>query len=228
MLVMLLAFAAAWRWTPLRDWLDLDTALGWAASLQETPDAPLWIIGAFLVGGIGCFPVTILILATAYVFDPGPAMICSLFGCILSAALLYAIGHQLGRKIVVRFAGRRLNRINGVISRHGVLAVTAVRMIPVAPYSLVNLAAGAVHVPFREFVLGTLLGMSPGVVAITLFEEQVEQWVHQPSLPALLLLIGTLFLMLVGVVTFRRWFNGKQPPPREKMAQQPGREAPSL
>ncbi|HSK31087.1 MAG TPA: VTT domain-containing protein, partial [Candidatus Limnocylindria bacterium] len=166
----------------------------------------------FLLGGIVCFPVTVLILAVAYAFDPWLAFICSLLGCIASAMFLYAIGHQLGRKTVIRFAGRRLNRVNRVIARHGVLAVTAVRMLPVAPYSMVNLAAGAVHVPFRDFVFGTFLGMSPGVLAITLLESQLEQMIESPSMGTLVILVSILLLMVLGIFGFRRWFAGKYSP----------------
>ena len=217
MLVAVFALAAAWRWTSLGDLINLETVAVWAASLRENDTAPLWVVGAFLLGGIGCFPVTILILAAAYALNPWLAMICSLLGCILSAMLLYAIGRQLGRKSVVRFAGKRLNRINRLISKHGVLAVAAVRMVPVAPYSLVNLAAGAVHVPFRDFVFGTFLGMSPGVVAITLFEGQTEQMIRSPSWLSLVVLIGTLMLMLLGIFSFRRWFSSRQAPQKRKL-----------
>ena len=218
-LVVMVALAAAWRWTSLRDWLDFETIVAWGTSLRESDSAPLWLIGAFVLGGIACFPVTLLIVATAYALNPWLAIICSLLGCILSAVLLYLFGRQLGRRTVARFAGKRLNRVNQVISKHGILAVTAVRMVPVAPYSLVNLAAGAVHVPFRDFVLGTLLGMSPGVVAITIFEKQIEQTIQAPSAATFAVLIGILLVMLVGVVSFRRWFTSKQTPAKRKLSQ---------
>ena len=197
-LVTLGVLAAAWRWTALGTLVDLETITAWGASLRDADTAPLWVVGAFMLAGISCFPVTVLILAIAYAFDPWLAIVCSLLGCLASAIFLYAIGYQLGRKNVVRFAGRRLNRINRLISRHGVLAVAAVRMLPVAPYSMVNLAAGAVHVPFRDFVLGTFLGMSPGVLGITLLESQLEQTIESPSAMTLAILAGTLLLMLAG------------------------------
>lgn len=213
------AFAAAWQWTPLREVVDFDTIAAWAASLRDAGTAPLWVVGAFLLGGITCFPVTVLILAIAYTFDPWLAIFCSLIGCLASAMLLYAVGHLMGRKTVGRFAGSRLNRINRLISKHGVLAVAAVRMLPVAPYSLVNLAAGAVHVPFRDFVFGTLLGMSPGVVGITILESQIEQTIARPNATTLALLLGTLVLMILGIFAFRRWFSARRRP--EKPAASP-------
>lgn len=211
-LVTLGTLAAAWRWTALGGLVDLATITAWGASVRDADTAPLWVVGAFLLAGITCFPVTVLILAIAYAFDPMLGIVCSLVGCLASAIFLYAIGYQLGRKNVVRFAGRRLNRINRLISKHGALAVAAVRMLPVAPYSMVNLAAGAVHVPFRDFVFGTFLGMSPGVLGITLLESQLEQTIESPSAMTLAILGGTLSIMLAGIFGFRRWFAGRKYP----------------
>jgi uncharacterized membrane protein YdjX (TVP38/TMEM64 family) len=217
-LLFMFGLAAAWRWTPLHDLVDLNTVKDWAGSLQDSNTAFLWMVGAFLLGGITAFPVTVLILGTAYAFDAWPAILYSLAGCILSAILLYGIGRQLGRKNVVRFAGKRLNRMNRLISKHGALAVAAVRMIPVAPYSLVNLAAGAVRVPFREFVVGTFLGMSPGVIGITFFENQVEELLRDPNPISFFVLAVALCFMLLAVYGFRRWFAAKQTPGRRRVS----------
>ena len=206
----LLTLVAAWRWTGLREWLDLGAVVRAAAWLRQTDQAWLWAIGAFPAGGIIGFPVTLLIFASAFLVRSWPAIVCSLIGCILSAMLLYGIGRGLGRKMVRRLAGGRLNRVNRLISKQGVLAVTAVRMVPVAPYSLVNLAAGAARVPFRDFILGTLLGMSPGVVGITFFTGQLEQMIRRPSVLSLLVLIGILLLMFGGIIGLRRWITSKQ------------------
>ena len=214
----LFALAAALRWTPLGEFLNIDSLGGSIAWLRDDANAPLWVIAAYLAGGVSSFPVTLMIFATALTLKASLAIVCSLLGCIFSAMLVYAIGQWLGRKNVMRLAGRRLNRVNRLISKQGVLAVAAVRMIPVAPYSLVNLAAGAAGVPFRDFVLGTLLGLSPGVVGITFFAKQLEQTILKPGAFNFLVLIGTLVLMLAGIVGLRRWITSKQSPGKRRMA----------
>ncbi|HEY7217261.1 MAG TPA: VTT domain-containing protein [Candidatus Binatia bacterium] len=216
-LIVMFALAAAWRWTGLAHVFDLQTIESWVASVEHSSLAPLWVIGIFLVGGFAVFPVTALILAVAYAFNAWLAMTYSLLGCIVSAISLYAIGRQLGRKNVVRMAGKRLNRMNRLISKHGVLAVAAVRMIPVAPYSLINLAAGAVHVPVRDFVIGTFLGMSPGVVVITFFENQFEEAIRTPSAVTFAVLIAAVIVMLLGIFAIRRWLAGRQSPAKRKI-----------
>ncbi len=214
----LFVLAAALRWTTLGEFLNLDSLAGSAAWLRNDANAPLWVIAAYLIGGISWFPVTLLIFATALTLNSGLAIVCSLLGCILSATLLYAAGRWIGRKNVMRLAGKRLNRVNRLISKQGALAVTAVRMIPVAPYSLVNLAAGAAGVPFRDFVLGTLLGMSPGVAGITFFTKQLEQMIESPSPFNFFVLMGILVLLLVGILGLRRWITSKQRPGKRRIS----------
>ncbi|MGH7767501.1 MAG: VTT domain-containing protein [Candidatus Binatia bacterium] len=204
LLILLFGLAAAWRWTSLGEWISFETIAAWEASLEESHAAPLLVLGAYLLGGLAVFPVTILIAATAFAFGPWTAFFYSLLGCVLSAMLIYAIGHRLGRDTVSRFTGRRWHRLQGLISRHGILAVAAIRMIPVAPYSVVNLAAGAVHVPFRDFVLGTLIGMSPGVAAITFLGSQLGEMIRRPSAVTLSIVAAILTLMLVAAAWFRR------------------------
>lgn len=217
-LVLMGSFAALWRWTPIEDWLHLDTLGPWLAHLRASGAAPFWLLGAFLLGGITPFPVTLLIFMAALTLSWVPAILVSLLGCMASAVLTFTLGRLLGRRRVVRVAGRRLNRVNALISRQGALAVAAVRMIPIAPYALVNLAAGAAHVPLRDFVYGTLIGMSPGVAAITFFTEQLERMIREPSAIHVAGVVAALFLMLFGIVALRRWIAAKQSPVTRKIA----------
>lgn len=209
---------AAWRWTELRAWLDLGEVIRFAAWLRETEQAWIWAIGAFPLGGVIGLPVTLLIFTAAFLAHPWVAIAWSLIGCIISAALLYGIGRAFGRKWVMRVAGRRLNRINRLMVRQGVWAIGAMRMIPVAPYSLVNLAAGAARVPFRDFALGTLVGLSPGIVGITLFTERLKEMIRTPSVVNFLFLLGILVLMFGAIIGLRRWIGSKQGPRKRRRA----------
>ena len=61
-----------------------------------------------------------------------------------------------------RFAGRRVNAVSRRLSQHGLWAMTLLRLLPIAPFSVVNLVAGASEMRLRDFLLGSLLGMLPG------------------------------------------------------------------
>ena len=72
-------------------------------------------------------------------------------GALLSAAVTYAIGRQLGHDALRKFAGKRLNRLSQRLGRRGLLAMVIVRLLPIAPYSMGNVVAGASHIRWREY-----------------------------------------------------------------------------
>jgi len=101
-LVALFALAAVLRWSPWGHALHLDALARFASWLRYDDNAPLWVMAAYLLGGISWFPITLLILATALTLNRWLAIICSLLGCILSAMLLYGAGRWLGRRNLMR------------------------------------------------------------------------------------------------------------------------------
>ncbi|MBE0597299.1 MAG: VTT domain-containing protein [Desulfuromonadales bacterium] len=209
-LLVALGLAFAWKWTPLGEWVDLAALRAWGVQVQHSPWALLWVMAAFIVGGMVIFPVTLLILATALVFPPIPGFVLGLSGCLASAAVMYGLGRQLGHQTLRRFAGPRLNRLSKQLGRRGLVAVTVIRFLPVAPYSVVNMMAGASHIRFRDFLGGTLLGMGPGVIAINLFEYSLLQAIRQPQGENFAILALVVLGVLLLTWWLRRWLASKQ------------------
>lgn len=187
-LLGLIALGAAWRWTPLAQRVDLETIVHWAFSIRDIQSAPFWVLAAYLLGSLVAFPITLLVGATAIVFDPILGITYALGGCLSSAALSYTLGHLLGRKTVRRVAGRRLNQVSKKLASHGILSVFLIRFLPVAPYSIVNMVAGASHIRFRDFMAGTALGMSPGIITVSVLSDSIEKMLKDPRIENFLVL----------------------------------------
>jgi uncharacterized membrane protein YdjX (TVP38/TMEM64 family) len=130
------------------------------------------VIAIFLVGGVVAFPVTVLILATAAIFGPWFGMLYAMLGVLASALVMYGIGAWLGRDILQRFFGARMQRFKQEMASRGVLAVAAIRMVPVAPFTLINLMAGALSIALMDYVVGTLIGILPGLIASAVLGPQ--------------------------------------------------------
>ena len=86
------------------------------------------------------------------------------------------------------------------LQRNGTLAVFFVRKVP-APFTLANIVIGASSVGYRDFILGTLLGMGAFVVALAGFGYQLTKAVQDPS-PATI--IGAA--LFLGVPLTLAWF----------------------
>ena len=207
LLAIVVGLTIAWRWGPLGDWVHMETLVRWGDAIQSYPLSPLYVIAAFVVAGVAMVPVTLLIAATAVVFSPPTSIAQSMAGALLSAVVLFLIGRKLGRDSVRRFAGDRLNRISQRLSRKGVLTVTALRVLPVAPFSVVNLVMGASQVTLRDFVLGTLLGMAPGIVAISLLGGTVMKVIQNSDWDEILLVGLATILTALGLLGIKLFFK---------------------
>ena len=205
-IVLLMALAAAWRWTPLREWLDVDKLLAFSDYLQEGPYTPLAVAAAYLVAAVVMFPVTLLNLVVVMVFGPffGPAY--ALGGAAVSATAAYWVGRRLGRDTVRRFAGKRLNRISKRLAKQGVLAMSVVRLVPIAPFTVVNLVSGASHISFRDYLLGTVIGLAPGITATTLVVNRAAAVLRDPGIMTAVLLGVVAVAVIVGGYFLRRRF----------------------
>jgi uncharacterized membrane protein YdjX (TVP38/TMEM64 family) len=132
------------------------------------------------------------------VFTPLPAFGYALAGSLLSATLTYAIGRKAGAQPLRNLLGTRVNRVSRALARRGVLSVAAVRMLPIAPFSFVNLAAGATQVRFADYLAGTLLGMAPGILVITLLGNQLGRVLSDPE-PMELALFGLFIVAWLAI-----------------------------
>jgi uncharacterized membrane protein YdjX (TVP38/TMEM64 family) len=65
--------------------------------------------------------------------------------------------------------------------RRGVLAVTAVRLVPLAPFIVESMVAGAIHMRLWQLSVGTFLGMLPGALMATVLGDAIESALHDPS-----------------------------------------------
>ena len=202
---VLAALAAAWRFSPLHQWLNLEALVDVGDRIEEMPLAPLVVLGAYVLAGLLVIPVMLVITVTGIVFGPLVGGIYALAGALLSGTVTYAIGRKLGRETVRRVAGKRLNAITRGLAKRGLLTMILVRLVPVAPFTVVNVVAGASHIGWRDFLLGTALGMLPGIVATVLFVDRLIAAVRHPGPKtiALLTLIAAA-LITTALLVHRR------------------------
>jgi phospholipase D1/2 len=205
-LLVVAALAAAWQWSPLGEWLELPRLMAYAQEFERSPAAPFIIVGSFVIGGLVIAPVTVLVTATVLAFGPLHGFVYSFIGMTLSALVTFGVGRLVGRRLVERWSAR-LYRLSRNLATKGILAVVAVRVIPVAPFSVVNMIAGATHIRTADFVLGTVLGELPGLIAIALFVDQVTTTLRNPGLWSYLILAGSAVVIVGTVWALRRWLS---------------------
>ena len=185
------------------------------SALATEPWAPLLVIGVYIVGGLIAFPVLILIAATAAAFGPGHR------ACLCGGRLARERGRHLSRSAsrIGRDALRARDRpaaqarAAAASCNGGVLAIAAIRLVPIAPFTVVNLVAGASEIRLGAFIAGTILGMAPGWIVMSALGHQMMRILSGPSAADVALLAGVIaiWIALAGGVQVAFAKFGKRP-----------------
>ncbi len=104
----------------------------------------------------------VMTLSGGFLFGPWLGAAAASSGASLGAAVIFlvcrtAVGDSLRGK-----AGSTISRIEEGVRRDAFSYILTLRLIPVMPFWLVNLAAGFVNIPLRTFLAATVLGILPG------------------------------------------------------------------
>jgi len=177
----IMGVAFAWHFTGLAEIVTADRIRHLLASVRGDPWAPLLVLAAYLIAGVVAFPVNVLILATAAVFGPWLGFAYSALGVFTSAFLVYFVGAWLGKATVERLLGPKLRRALDGARKRGLFVVVAFRVVPVAPGTVVNLALGASGIRFADFAIGSVVGMTPGLLLVSIMGDRLVALITDPT-----------------------------------------------
>jgi uncharacterized membrane protein YdjX (TVP38/TMEM64 family) len=104
----------------------------------------------------------VLSLAAGAVFGVAAGTVLAVAGATLGAAASFVAVRYLFRDALLSRFGKALEPLNRELSERGLPYLLFLRLVPVFPFFLVNLAAGLTAIPFRTFLLGTVAGIVPG------------------------------------------------------------------
>jgi uncharacterized membrane protein YdjX (TVP38/TMEM64 family) len=113
-------------------------------------------------------PQFVLIAAAVVAFGPWAGFAYSWVGTLISALVGFAFGRRFGAKALAAVSGEGLRRFMAMVGRNGFTASLIVRLVPSAPFIVVNMAAGVAPMRARDFALGTAIGIVPKI-ALTAF-----------------------------------------------------------
>lgn len=200
------ALAAAWRFTPLAEFATPERITGWAQSLRASAWAPLLVLGAYTPACFIMFPRALITLFAVLVFGPWLGFVLAMGGILVASLATYYAGRVLDRSTVRNLAGPRLNRVSEKLSERGLIAMTAVRLVPVAPFFVVSMVAGAIRIKLWHFLAGTALGMLPGTLAATVFADQLETVLRSGEVNYWLI-AGIVLFFAVATLFLRKVFS---------------------
>ena len=203
----LAALTAAWRFTPLAHAVTPEMILEWADDFGNRWWAPLVVMAAYTPACLVLFPRPLITLGAVIAFGPWLGFGYALAGICASAVVTYYLGRRMRRDTVRRIAGPKLDRMIDVLKKYGLLAMTLLRLVPIAPFAVESIVAGAIHVRLRDVVLGTAIGLVPGTLATTVFGDAIQTALTGSGEVNWWLVAGTIGVLGGGIWAVKRWFT---------------------
>lgn len=168
----LAVFLLALRWISA-DRINTEALIRWGTPLADHPAAPLFIAIAYVAASFILLPRPILTLASILIFGPWQTAVFGLTGLLVAAAAAFWLGRIHGLNRLWTRAHPALNTIATKLQGGGIYSVVVIRMLPIAPYTIVNIFAGTLGIRFTDFFIGSFIGLLPGMLSTVVLGDRL-------------------------------------------------------
>ncbi|HEX4098496.1 MAG TPA: VTT domain-containing protein [Caulobacteraceae bacterium] len=204
---------------PALGWGGQATVSHWLGVAAKSPFALLIAVGAFAVLAFAGVPQVVLIAAAVVAFGPELGFAYSWIGTMVSAAVGFWLGRVTGGRLLRQVGGEKLKTFMAMIGKNGFLASLIVRLVPSAPFVVINMAAGMTPMRFWAFAAGAAIGIAPKILLTAMAGHSVAH-ARSGQLWANLGLFALALLIWIGAGLWaRRWIRRHE---RETEQSSPG------
>ncbi|HEY2750338.1 TVP38/TMEM64 family protein [Phenylobacterium sp.] len=185
------------------------TVQAWLRAASGPWSLPVAVMAFAALAFIGV-PQIMLIAAAVVAFGPVNGFAYSWIGTMVSSLVGFYLGRMAGAKVLAQFSGEGLRRFMELIGRKGFFASFIVRLVPSAPFIVVNMAAGVTPMRVLDFTLGTALGIIPKIVLTAFAGNSIVRLMKgEIGRDALWLVVIAVAWVAIGLVA-RAWLRKRE------------------
>lgn len=208
LVVFIGAVVIALYFTPLRQYMTREHLRGAVATMRSLWYAPIILIAGYALGCVFALPASIFVIAAGVIFGWKLGTVYAMTGAMIGATAAYFVGRFLGEGMLERL-GKTGARLAVQAKSSGFLSILIVRLIPGPPFALWNYVAGIARVPFRDYVLATLLGTLPAHLIFTYSADAIfnGSMTEGAAMKRLFIVAGLLLAMVIVPLLLKRWLE---------------------
>ena len=216
--VLIVLIAAVWV-------LGLTDRVSWSGLAQHRATLNAWVlahpwlapflfVAAYIVSVALSLPhAALLTLAGGLLFGTLAGGALAVTGATFGAVLLFLIARSAVAGSVASRDGAALGRLREDLRQNGFSYLLAIRLIPVVPFWLVNLAAALCGMRLSQFAIATFIGIIPATFVIASIGAGVGDVLARGERPDLSLLVSwpvmgpllALAMLSLTPVIWRKW-----------------------
>ena len=173
--------------------------------LRELVDGRWWGPVLFVVLAAGlvvlAVPGTIATVAAGVLYGPIVGSVLAVISASIGATIAFAISRRFGRSAVEALLGPRGVAVDARLAASGWRGLLVLRLIPLVPFNALNYAAGLSSLSAPAYVVGTVIGILPATIALTVLSSAAQD----PTSPAFVsAAVALVVLIAVSTVVGRR------------------------
>ncbi len=182
----------------------------WLGVAADGPWALPVAVAAFAILAFIGVPQFVLIAAAVVAFGALQGFAYSWIGTLVSSMVGFLLGRLAGARTMQVFSGEGVGKFMELVGRNGFLASMIVRLVPSAPFIVVNMAAGVTPMRVRDFVAGTAIGIIPKIAITAFAGNSIVKAMSGGGLKHVGWLVAVAVLWL-GIGWFaRRWLKSRE------------------
>lgn len=175
--------------------------------LRVLPGIEVVYVAAYALAVAICLPAAVATLLGGAIFGAWIGALLAWLGAVAGTVLAHLLARSVARAPLKRLFGE--HRLLRQLKDHDdVVALLRLRILPVAPFAVLDYVAGVAGVSLSRLLLATMLGVIPSVVAYTYVGAELLRGIvskSEASHRALWIAGGVTVLMLLLSVAPRLW-----------------------
>ncbi|MGM0425401.1 MAG: TVP38/TMEM64 family protein [Thermodesulfobacteriota bacterium] len=207
-MLFLLGLFLLWSFSPLASLRDPEVLRTQLDRIQDHKALPLILTITYILGGVFLFPMSVINMAGVLLLGPWQGFQYAYLGNLASAAFNYFLVRFLGPKMLGDISEQRVISWSKKLAKNELLSMILIRNLPLS-FGLVSMWAAISKFSLRDYFLGTMLGMLPGLIAVCFLAQGVRQVIYAPDLKLLLLILAVGLILLLAGRTLRRHLQRK-------------------
>jgi uncharacterized membrane protein YdjX (TVP38/TMEM64 family) len=150
-------------------------------------------------------PASLMSILAGNIFGPHKALMLSMIGCFGSGTVAFFLSRILGRSFVDKLLKGKSMTLDSNVENHGFKIMLIMRLSFIFPYDPLSYAAGLTKMKYRDFILGTLIGVLPEMVSYSFMGRHLR---HPFSFKFVFPIILIITIALLSSYAYKVYKNG--------------------
>ncbi len=162
--------------------------------------APLIFIGIYIIATVLAVPASALTVMSAPLFGVPMGILCTMIGATIGASICFLISKYFARSMVkgILEKNEKFKKLEALTEKNGYVIVAITRLVPLFPFNLLNYGFGLTNIPFKVYLLWTILCILPGVILFVTGVGAITYALEHGEIPwALVAVVG----IILGIIT---------------------------